>query len=325
MSFGRDKYIYAVSRIRHKETKLFSKKHIEQMIAMPDKVSVLRFLTEHGYGDEMSFDNADAMLYSEGEKLWTFIRELTDDLSVFDFLRIQNDYHNLKAAVKAVYTETTPDGLFKSGSKYDPESIYEALNKKEYSSLPDDFAVLAQSALTELLRTGDGQLVDVMIDRACLERINTLGKESHEEIVEYYCDAFVASRNIKIAVRSALMSKPSCFILEALAECKSLDVNKLTLCAARGFDEVCDYLATTDYRDAVPELRESLSAFEKWCDNRLMSVLKPQKSEPFSIGPLVAYIFAKEQEIKALRLILTAKENDLSDSVIRERVRDMYV
>ncbi len=325
MSFGRDKYIYAVSRIRHKETKLLSKKDIEQMISMQDIESVLRFLAEHGYGDETSYDSVDTMLRIEGEKVWQFIKELTDDLNVFDFLRIQNDYHNLKAAVKAVYTETTPDGLFKNGSKYDPASIYEALNKKEYNLLPDEFSTLAQSALTELLRTGDGQLVDIMIDRACLERINTLGRESNEEIVRYYCDTFVASGNIKIAVRSALMSKPSAFIREALSECDILDIDKLALCAAKGFDEVCDYLAKTDYKDAVPAVQESLSAFEKWCDNRLMDVMKTQKSEPFSIGPLVAYVFAKEQEIKAVRLILSAKENVLSDLVVRERVRDMYV
>ncbi len=325
MSFGRDEYIYAVARIRYMETKLFSDKHIEQMISMPDKESLLRFLYEHGYGDETIGCDTERLIYLEREKLWNLIGELADDLSKFDFLRIQNDYHNLKAAVKAICTETSPEGLFVSGSKYSPWVIYETLNKKNYYALPREFSDVAQSAITELLRTGDGQMVDVMIDRACLENVYALGKKSKNEIIRYYCEVFVASADIKIAVRGATMSKSASFIGDAMANCESINADSLALSAAKSSDALCDYLSATVYRDAVPEIKKSLNSFEKWHDNRLMRIMKTQKSEPFSVGPLVAYVFAKEQEMKAVRLILKAKENSLSDSIIRERIREMYV
>jgi len=56
-----------------------------------------------------------------------------------------------------------------------------------------------------------------------------------------------------------------------------------------------------------------------------MEAIKPQKYNPFSAGPLVAYVLARENEIKTVRIILTARLNELPEEQIRERIREMYV
>ncbi len=321
----KDEYIYAVSRIRHRETKLFTKKHIEQMISMPDAESVLRFLAEQGFGvgDRLS-EGADP-IETEREKLWALMRELLGDLSCFDFLRIQNDFQNLKASIKAQYSGISPEGLFMSGSVYDPEEFTKAIAEKDYKSLPELLSETAEKAHKTLLKTSDGQLCDMIIDKACLNTVYALGMQSTEEIVREYCELFVASSDIKIAVRGAKLLKSHSFIKDSLAECQSLNIEALSASAAKGFEELLSYLSVTDYKWAVEYIKASLTEFEKHLDNRLINLMKSQKYEPFTLGPLVAYAIAKENEIKAARLILTAKENDLSDSVIRERIRDMYV
>ena len=58
---------------------------------------------------------------------------------------------------------------------------------------------------------------------------------------------------------------------------------------------------------------------------QLIETIKPQKYNPFTAGPLVAYILAKENEIKTVRIILTARLNGLEEEQIRERIREMYV
>ena len=73
------------------------------------------------------------------------------------------------------------------------------------------------------------------------------------------------------------------------------------------------------------KLRKSPSAFERWCDNRMIESLKSQKYETFSVGPLLAYLVARETEIRTVRIILTGKQNGFSDDAIRERIREMYV
>ena len=57
----------------------------------------------------------------------------------------------------------------------------------------------------------------------------------------------------------------------------------------------------------------------------IIQTIKPQKYNPFSVEPLVAYVLARENEIKTVRIILSAKANNLPEDSIRERVREMYV
>lgn len=324
MNIQKDEFIYAVARIRCKEGKLFSSKNIEQMISMKDAQSIERYLRDNGWGAS-SGDTASDILTSEQENLWKLMKELTGDLSSFDFLRVQNDFHNLKASVKAVFTDCTPYDMFLSGAVCDPVLIYNAVKNKEYKELPEFLSSVAENAMNTLLRTGDGQLCDVIIDKACLDRVYSLGKSSSNELIRNYCELFVASGNIKIAVRGCQLRKSSEFILQSIAQCDTLNIRLLAASAVKGFDEICSYLSSTNYKNAVAYIKESLSAFEKWCDNYIMELMRSQKSDPFSIGPLVAYIIAKQTEIKAVRIIMTAKINSLPDSIIRERIREMYV
>ena len=102
-------------------------------------------------------------------------------------------------------------------------------------------------------------------------------------------------------------------------------VDQLIRAALAGEEEIAQYLEGTSYAGGADALRESPSAFERWCDNRMIQSLKPQKYESFSVGPLLAYLVARENEIKTVRIILTGKQNDFPEEAIRERVREMYV
>ena len=86
-----------------------------------------------------------------------------------------------------------------------------------------------------------------------------------------------------------------------------------------------EYLRNEGYEEAAEALKESASAFERWCDNRVIRAVRPQKYNSFSAGPLIAYVIARENEIKTVRIILTGRQNELPDDAIRERIREMYV
>ncbi|MBQ8000688.1 MAG: V-type ATPase subunit [Ruminococcus sp.] len=324
MVIQKDEYIYAVARIRCKENKLLSSKSIEQMISMNDIRNIERFLRDNGWGAS-SVEKVSDLLTYEQDNLWMLMKELVGELSPFDFLRIQNDFHNLKASIKAAYCDCSADHLFIAGSVYDPYDIYNLIRNREYNQLPELIRDTAQEAMNTLLRTGDGQLCDIIIDKACLACVSSLGKASDSGLIKEYCELFIASGNIRIAVRGSQLNKSADFILESMAQCGTLDIKLLASSVSKGFDELCSYLSSTNYKSSVPHIKASLSDFEKWCDNYIMELMQSQKAAPFTIGPLVSYIIAKQTEIKTVRLILTSKENMLPDGVIRERLRVMYV
>ena len=41
--------------------------------------------------------------------------------------------------------------------------------------------------------------------------------------------------------------------------------------------------------------------------------------------PVMAFYYAKQAELKTVRILLGAKQNGLSDNALRERVRALYV
>ena len=269
--------------------------------------------------------NAEAILTREREKTWELMRELADDMSVFDVLTYSNLFHNLKAAIKAVATGEKHPNVFFRDCAISGEEMMEIISEKNFSRLPESMVQVAQEAYETFLHTGDGQLCDIMVDKAALDAIYDAGKKAKDDIIRDYAESTVAVADIKIAVRSQKTAKSMEFMKRAMAECDSLNVDQLSRAALSGMDAIQEYLSGTVYAEGAQALAESASAFERWCDNRIIQTIHPQLYNPFTIGPLVAYVLARENEIKTIRIILTGKANQLSDEFIRERVREMYV
>lgn len=319
-------YTYAVARIRANELQLLSNQTVEQLMASKSYDECLRLLLDRGWGSETGeIPTAEALLAGERQKTWALIGELAGDMSVFDVFLYANDYHNLKAAIKLVCTGTKDFGVFIKNGTVDCDRILDAVKARDFYELPDPMRASAQEAYSALSQTRDGQLCDIIIDRAALEAILAAGEQSDNALIQKYAEVTVASADIKIAVRCCKTGKNIEFIRRALAPCRTVNVTMLARAASEGMDAIADYLEGTDYASAVSELRKSASAFERWCDNLLIESIKPQQYQSFGVGPLAAYILARENEIKTVRMILAGKLNGLPDAAIRERIREMYV
>lgn len=318
-----EEYIYAVARVRSRELNLLSRQDVDQLMACRTYDESLRTLSDKGWGD--GDPSAEAILAAEEEKTWAFIHELTDDLTPFKVLLYPTDYNNLKAAVKAVVTGVEPRDVFLPGGAVDPELMLRCVREGDFSELPETMAAAADEAYHTLLQTEDGQLCDVILDRACVADLLQCGRESGVEILRDYAELTAAVSDIKIAVRACKTGKSRAFLDAALAPCGTLDASSLAVAACKSLDDLFAYLSVTPYGEAAEKLRESYSAFEKYCDDRVMDLIKEQKMNPFTVGPLFAYVLARRNEISTVRIILSGKLNELDDGMVRERLREMYV
>ncbi|MDY6038836.1 MAG: V-type ATPase subunit [Eubacterium sp.] len=318
-----EKYVYAVARIRALETSLLKNTDIEQLISLKSYEQCVQLLEERGWGDSEVQADGEKMLEAEERKTWDLIDEFKVDLSNFDVLRIPKRFHNLKAAIKAavdvpkninLYYDTVPGG----------EEMRIAVQNGDFKLLPENMQAEAKEAYESLVHTGDGQLCDIIIDKACMDAIHRAGEASKTDIIREYAESIVAVANIKIAVRSQKTGKSAEFMKRAMSKCNSINIESLIKAALLGKDEIASYLETTSYKDGVEALRTSQSMFECWCDNRIIKTIKPQKYNAFTIGPIFAYVIARLNEIKTIRIVLTGKQNGLSEEAIRERVREMY-
>ena len=318
-----EQYTYAVARIRALEVSLFSDSTIEQLIACQNYDQALQFLEEKGWGDAESSGDAEKILTREEEKTWEVVKELSIGMEHFDVLSYPKLFHNLKAAVKEVCTGDKNRHIYYEDVRIPGEEMRKIVEDRDFGKLPDSMRIAGEEAYETLLHTGDGQLCDVIIDRAALDAIYQAGKESPDKIIQDYAESTVAVADIKIAVRSQKTAKSTDFMKRAMAECDSLSVSQLSKAALSGMDAICEYLRGTAYAEGADALAESPSAFERWCDNRIIQTISPEKYHAFTIGPVIAYVIARQNEIKTVRIILSGKQNELPDDSIRERVREM--
>jgi V/A-type H+-transporting ATPase subunit C len=316
-------YIYADARIHVHESTMLNAAFMEQLLSAPDEAACLKLLQEHGWGAPGMA--AEAMLEGETAKTWELIAELVPDLSVFDVFRYESDYHNLKAAVKEACTAGKHPGIYLHDGTVEPEKLEESLTARDFDALPEEMREPARHALDTLLQTRDGQLCDCIVDRAALTAIRSAGERSGSELLALYGEITAAVGDLKIAVRALATGKERDFMELSLAPCATLDAGRLADAATDSMESLAAYLSSTRYAGAAEELKKSSTALECWCDNVMMRAIRPQIHNPFGLGPLAAFILARENEIRTVRMILAGKRNKLSADSIRERVRETYV
>ena len=137
----------------------------------------------------------------------------------------------------------------------------------------------------------------------------------------------VITANIKAAFRAIKTGKDGAFLEKALSTGNtSISRDKLIACAGaeNKMEELMTYLSTTSYSSGTKYLSSSPSEFEKWVDDKMISLLIPYKNSPLGPEPMIGFYLGKEAEIKNARIILSAKQNGLPVDVVATRARRLY-
>ena len=68
----------------------------------------------------------------------------------------------------------------------------------------------------------------------------------------------------------------------------------------------------------------TLTEFERECDNALTAYLADGRRVPFGEEPVIGYLYAREQELTAIRSIFAGRAAGLDGDTIRSRLRRTY-
>jgi len=316
MAGTKNDYAYAVARLRAIELKLLNAGDYEKLLGCQTIGECMALLEERGWNIPPDEEKA---------KTWSLISELTGELTDFSVLLLKNDYHNIKAAIKAVYTDTKRRDIYLPAWKVDADTALNAVMQQDFSALPETMRSSAEEAISVFRETGDGQLSEIILDKAALTAIWESGSSSGIPALQDCAEIICAEANVKTAVRAARMKKNREFIERALAPCATLNAEMLTEAALEGLEAIEEYLLRTEYRDAAALVSGQSFELERWFDDRLTDKLKAEKMNPFTVGPLIAYVVARENEIRNVRIILSSKRNGIGDDLVRERLRKSYV
>ena len=314
------KYAYAAAYTRTLENKMLTKSDLEVLINMPSADAVLKHLADSGYGGGIG-----DILKNELKHVWNEVKFACPEGAPIDILLYQNDFHNLKSILKAVFSRIPYEALMLEPYTIEPKIIYDAISTGKLENLPGILQKSAAEAFNILARSNDGQLAEIVLDKAVFLLMAKTAEQSKDTFLIDWVDLCTAILNMKIALRGAYSGRSREFLNSAMLPCAKISLEALLDAAAHGVPAVLNVFEHSGFEGSSAAALKSVSEFEKWCDNRQMDYLKAVRYKPLGFEPLLGFLVGKQVELQSIRIILSGLGNGISTEILRERLRDLYV
>ncbi|MCF6096119.1 V-type ATP synthase subunit C [Thermovorax subterraneus] len=330
-----EEFLYASGRVKVLENRLLGRSVIERVLEAENMEAVLRVLSETDYAPEFeeleSVYDFEKALENSMKKTLNTVRESLKDHRIVRFFTLKYDYHNLKVIAKSrILGADVPENLSNLGEIPVDELI--KLGKGEGDAkVPEAMKAAYGEAMRLFEETQDPQQIDLFLDRALYEELIELTKEIGHEFLKDYLVALVDLINIKTMVRLKYMESDLKALEKSLLPGGTIEQAFFEKYFKEPVQSLVDALSSSRYAKVVKEGLEnwistgSPATYEKLSDDFLLGILKKGIYKPYGLETVAGYIGAKENEIKILRVLMVGKINGISEDVIRERLRDVYV
>ena len=332
-----DKMIFnqVIPRIRVYETKLLDKSKLDRMIDAGSAEEALKVLQETEYGSLVASikraDEYESILSEELNRLFNLMYEISPVKALVDLMSIKYDYHNIKVVLKGIFLKEDLSHLIMSVGSLDTLKLKELIENKELSDLPEVIRDGINKAIYTFETTKDPQMIDIILDEFMFKSLIHIKNEIKDTFIDKYVAALIDSTNLKTLLRVKKQNKDREFLESVIIEGGIIDKDKILGMLNDEAENIYGKISTSNYSEFLKSGFEnysktgSVSLLEKLFDNYIMHMMKDAKIIPFGVEPLLAYIYAKEAEIKIIRIIMVGKINNISGELVRERLRDIYV
>lgn len=328
-------FAQAVTRIKALETKLLDGTKLNRMIESSTADEAIKVLSETEYsqfmGNVKRAEDYEYLLSEELKRVYSLIDEISPEKRLVDLLAIKYDYHNLKTLIKGKALKQDLSDLLIPVGNSDIKILKDAVMNENYYDLSSIMREGLEKTVEDFEKTKDPQRIDIILDKYMYEEMYEIANELKDSYTIEYVKKNIDLTNILIFLRLKKQKKDREFLKEVILSRGNIDVDIYENYYNDSVDNFVNRISHTDYYDilsaGIEEYNKNgkLSTIEMLRDNFIMNYIKNAKYISFGIEPLIAYVYAKENEIKAIRIIMVGKLNNIEPEVIKGRLRDIYV
>ncbi|MDD6023190.1 MAG: V-type ATPase subunit [Oscillospiraceae bacterium] len=323
-------FLYISTNLRARENRMLTRERMERMLEARTDEDAAKVLSECGYTglEHLTVDTLNDSLARSRAELFQELASFTPNSDMVDVFRIKYDYHNAKALVKCASTGREAEPMLIDSGRYSLTVLTAAVVQENYSLLTDAMRSAITEASEVLASTGDPQLSDLILDKACYAEMLSIAKRSGSDFLTGYVQLQIDSANLKTAVRCLRMKKGSDMLTKALLPGGNASLSAITGAVLSGgnLESVfTGYLQEAAVLGTAAAKGGRQTAFEAAVDNGLCDYLKSSRLTSFGDSVLVAFAAAKENEITAARIIMSGRLSGIPADAIRERLREAYV
>ena len=329
MAINKEDYLYISSLLRAREPRMLSRDKAERMLDAPGFEDAAKMLTESGYEDmsQMTVKQIETALSERRAAVFHELETLVPDTAALDLFRLKYDYHNAKVLIKSEAMHRNDASLLSNSGRIAPDVMQKRFQEDRLRDLPGELGSASEEGRALLNRSANPQLSDFLLDKAYFREMNSLAEALDSDFARGYVALLADSTNLRSAVRILRMGKDIGYLREALVSGGSVSEERLIQgISGEGLASVFagSALSKAAQLGADAVSGGTLTAFELACDNAVAGYLADAKLCSFGEESVIAYLAGTENELTAVRMILTGRLSGVPSDTIRERLRDLY-
>ena len=329
-----DEYEFPCALIRGNEKTLLSKADMVKVIESRQFHLAINFLGEFGYGDGKELENPrsfERLLKTEQKRVIDLVRSIVPEKEEIEFLLYPNDYHNVKALLKAEFLGISPEGYLVEGGAIPAAKMEQMIKERNLIFLSESMRHGITEAIDLFSKGRDPQEIDIILDKACYRDMLQAAEATENSFLTGYVRLLIDLLNINTFIRLRQINKPWAFFQKVFLEGGTIGEKLFTGSYEEAYSQLADKLTPYGFRQVIADggavVRDTgkYTVLERLCDDLRMKYIRDAKYVTAGIEPIAAFYIAKESEIKNLRMVLTSKLAGTSEEIMKERLRETYV
>ena len=318
-------YAFQTAQARALETQMLSRATLVDMVNAGGFEQAAEYLrpTEYALPNGGGISALERILSARRSALREQFAGWMHNKLVLELFKSRDDFANLRLAVRRMVVKKPIGGDYSGDGNFPPEQFAEVFENEKYEMLPDYLAEAAERAILLYYNDKDIRAIDYAIDASQTEfNLTTAAKINSVFLLGLFrIQADLA--NIRTMLRLQFMesAKRNVFLPGGYVERDKL---------LRGLETSGDGLAALFFATPYFEVVQAGAAYavseksflkiEQQCDEYLAGYLRSTISIAVGTQPVIAYFLSKENEIRMVRLVLTAKKNHLNPKLILDRI-----
>lgn len=329
------KWCYISGLIKAIEGDLISTPQYQSLMTAKTTTELLRAFGDSPYKgifrQEEDLFNYEKLLHAQLMEKLGWISKYSPQTFIYDYFKVRIDLQELKTKMKSYLAQISSE-----------EMIYEERIEKEIfnqifpdqTQIPPYYDVAFKNIMKSFMGKKSLQAIDFEADRQMLAIIDKLADGFENEMIKKYTHTFIELKNIGAMWRLKTMNKPLSMLTDLiyLPERSRFTMNELKNLYDLPGSEWPIFLSSYGYQDIFmfgmigkSSQDSPFPEIEKKADDCLTNIIRQAKYVPFGAEVVFAYIASFFMEILNLKIIITSTLNQLTEGVIRAKVRQVYV
>jgi len=320
------RYTFQAAQVRTLEMQMLSRAVLLDMANAEDFEQAVDLLSGTEYALPRSgkdFAEAENILRQRRAAVRELFSDLMLDKAVVELFRARDDFANLRLAVRRTLTEKPLGTDYSGEGNILPEQFEELFEQENYSIFPDYIRQATEQAALGYYQNKDIRRVDYAIDSIQAQyNVEQACRVKNVFLIGLF-RIQIDLTNIRTMLRLKFAESEQ---RNVFLEGGFIELDRFKHCLELGYDALGAVFFATPYHRIVDTganylaSNKSFLRVEQQCEEHLTGFLKSTVQITAGTQPIIAFLLMKENEIRTVRLILTAKKNFLDTKLILDRI-----